>query len=466
VRLEKVQVGDTIIVDMPTIPGPIPNSSNSGSFKITALNVSEGYVEFNNLLGIEVTTFSHAANPNSFVRFVSPQKSVVYVKNNRAMVWEVRPGEIVVEMPATPPVVNRELIGASHLNGPTSTVVQLNPNRTSMTLFDIKDWPSSGHIVLEPKYEIQGQINVGSVVDKTSSIINGCYDISSYRYTYTGINKDTNELTGITPELPRESGILEANIVSIERIDETVTVVTDAPHYMKAGQSFSIVDCVGPNFNGTWNTSKILSETSFEFRNIGGNDTGSGGFIRSEYMGLLNSGSKVYLMSSIIETDVFGPYVYEFKGQYVLSSYVGTLNQDIVAGNVYFNLEIDEVNNIPAEPSIIYINYGLSNQEGPIRVLSKPTDKLLFTDPSYIFTKNHSIGSQITVIRRKGAIVLDPNGSDFAAYITDPQQVRIILQKLIESVKSAGTYLNYIVRFPNVLYSDFDLYKETEDPLD
>ena len=55
-------------------------------------------------------------------------------------------------------------------------------------------------------------------------------------------------------------------------------------------------------------------------------------------------------------------------------------------------------------------------------------------------------------------------GSEYALYITDPSAVRPVLLELIQKVKSAGIFLNFIVRYPEQFYATLDVYNIGIDP--
>lgn len=53
---------------------------------------------------------------------------------------------------------------------------------------------------------------------------------------------------------------------------------------------------------------------------------------------------------------------------------------------------------------------------------------------------------------------------EYPAYVTDPAEARVILQDLIRSVKSAGIFVNFLIRYPEQLYATLDVYSSGVDP--
>jgi len=449
VGLEKIQVGDIAIIDMPTY------TKNSGSFIIKEIDLSNNSIKFTNLLSTQ-GVFDHSANPGYFVRFISPRKSVVYTRDNRSIVWETSPGEIVIEMPATPPVVRRRLKGSAHLNGLVSSMTS-RVSDTSIEIDDASEWPSSGCFLLEPSEELKMHIETLTEDFISSKKIEGRYDHRELYFSYA--NKNGNVLNGITPGLPELSDVFEFNISSIQRDSENVvTVTTLNNHNFVENQSIYIYEVsTGSNFNGIWKIYDV-SSNSFKYKSFGPTENSTGGIARGESIGLATNGSKVCLASALSNTNIIGPMLWDTGAPFVLSSYIAKTTVDIKSGNIILNLQVDPANNIPIEQGFLIFDYGLETQEGPVRYLYKASDSTIVMDPAYVFQYNHSAGSNVVAIRRKGAQVLGGLGKEYAFYISDPSAAREVLKQLISSVKSVGVYLRYIIRYPEVVYSEYDLY--------
>jgi len=459
--LEFVQAGDVAILDFPN------NFKNSGSFIIKEVNLSDNYIKFTNLFSTE-GIFDHSLVPGYFVRFISPRKSVVYTRDNRSVVWEAAPGEIVIEMPSTPPVVRRKLKGSAHINGLVAPMIN-RISDTSLELDDASDWPNSGKIVIEPTQEIKTHILTSIEDDIISKKIEGRYDCTELIFNYT--NKNGNVLSGISPNLPFSADIFELDISSLQRdSNNIVTVTTTTNHNLSAGTAiriYSVTETTNANnFNGTWLVDSVVNSNSFKYKSLGSPSVLNDGKVRIEKIGLSNNGSRIYLNSAIINTKIIGPMLWDTGAPFVLSSYTGKTITDIKSGNIVLNLSIDPSNNIPQDQGFLIFDYGLKTQEGPVRYLYKASNSTIVMDPAYVFQYNHLPGSEIVAIRRKGAHVLDGLGKEYGFYVSDPSAAREVLKSLISSVKSVGVYLRYIIKYPNVVYSEYDLYGETSNLLD
>lgn len=274
-------------------------------------------------------------------------------------------------------------------------------------------------------------------------------------------------MAGITPDLPVASGVVDLEIASIESDSSgLLTVETTLPHNIERDGSVMIygITPTPDAMNGVFDVVSVIDDNTFTCQSASdAMPPRTMGYVRIERVGLADSGSPIYLTSSIADTGLFGPYMYDTAAPFVVSSYVANTTQAINSGSIVLNLEIQAPNNVPNEQGYLIFDYGLNTQEGPVRYLYKASDSTIALDPAYIFKYNHAVGATITAIRRKGAHVLSGLGKEYAFYVSDPALARQILQSLIEQVKSAGVFLEYIIRYPQLYYSDFDVYSETNE---
>lgn len=450
--LSNVQAGDVIIVDLP---------DNEGSFIIESVDLSNQQLSFVNLFATP-GTFDHSMIPNSYVKFMRPTKSIVYARNNRAVVWEVNPGEIIIEMPATPPVVRRKLIGSAHVNGMISVMTK-RISDTSIELSDASEWPSSGKFILEPQHQVDCHIVTPSLDEIDSTVINGRLSVEDFSFSYT--SKTGNILSGISPSLPIQHGVIEVGISTLSRSSDIVTVDTVTAHNLSENTNISIYDTIiGSNFNGTWCVREVLSPTSFTYGSTGIDESAIGGELRFERVGLSDVGSRAFLTSTNYDSGMIGPYLWDTNAPFIISSYTAKTNIHINAGTLTMNLAIQTPNNIPNQQGYLIFDYGLETQEGPIRYLYKVSDGSIAIDPSYVFQYEHPVGSSITVLRRRGAHIMSGLGKEVAFYVCDPAIARNILQDIVNDIKSAGIFLRYLIRYPELYYATLDVYSSGNDP--
>jgi hypothetical protein len=211
---------------------------------------------------------------------------------------------------------------------------------------------------------------------------------------------------------------------------------------------------------------KSTTSTTYTFDLLGLNgSTSNSGTSRVERIGLAASGSKVYVTNAIDSSmsRITGPYIWDLAASFVLASNKGPISDAIQSGKIVRLLNLG-TNDIPSSGGFVIFDYGLNTQEGPVRYLYKPTDSTIAIDPSYTFKFSHAIGSGITLVGTNGPHVMSTFGTEYPAYVTDPSQARIILEDLIRSVKSAGIFVNFLVRYPEQLYATLDVYNSGIDP--
>lgn len=276
-----------------------------------------------------------------------------------------------------------------------------------------------------------------------------------------------NQLTGITPNLPTIASLNEYALTSLSRNSNVVTATTSVPHGYIVGDLVIISGTSGGSndWNGTFTVTSAAG-TTFTYGQTSVNSSATTlGASRVERMGMSNTGSKVIITDAITNdvSRITGPYVWDLAAPFVLSSNTAQISDAIQAGKIVRLLNITS-NTIPSTGGFLIFDYGRDNQEGPVRYLYKPTDNTIALDPSYTFKHSHPVDSPIVAISHKGPHQMSTNATEYPPYITDPSEARFILQDLIRSVKSAGIFVNFLVRYPDQLYSTLDVYESGIDP--
>jgi len=517
--IDKLQVGDLAIIDLP---------NNQGSFVISDVNLVDSSITFTNLFA---TTGVFTNTSSDDIKFVRPQKFVAYLNPRRAMTWETSPGEVTVEMPTSPPVVKRSLQGSAHINGAFSQMTNRNSD-TSLDVADAFQFPESGTFWIERVDEIQERILTSTENQIVSKKINTRLQHQIDRYEYTSraslttlgtITVDTNQITvastsgvnigdqvihpffpaytrvtnivglvvdlsfpaiasgvgetikflgntlqGIIPNLPQASSLNEFTLSSMSRTGNLVTATTLTPHGYLVGETVIISGNSGIS-GDDMNVSKVITavtSNTFSYIKLGVDGTAiTPGTARVERVGLANSGSKIIVADGISNnvSRITGTYIWDQAATFVLSSNTAQISDAIQAGKIVRLLNVSS-NTISKDGGYLIFDYGRSTQEGPVRFLYKPTDNTIALDPSYTFKHSHTANSPIVAISRKGPHQMSGRATEYPPYITDPSEARFILQDLIRSVKSAGIFVNFLVRYPEQLYATLDVYQSGIDP--
>lgn len=213
------------------------------------------------------------------------------------------------------------------------------------------------------------------------------------------------------------------------------------------------------NTNGAF---EIVSASSgsFTFKQLGVDGTATtGGTASVERIQLANQDSRLIITTArpATETKMIGPYVWDVQAPFVLSSYTTTATNAIVAGRTIKLLDVN-TDTMPDEAGYVIFDYGKARQEGPVRYLYKPAANILALDPSYVFQQNHDAGCSVVALSHKGPHILSGFGNEHAPYITSPSDARLVLQELIQSVASAGIFVDFLVRYPAQLYGTISVY--------
>jgi len=456
-KIENLSIGDIVIITKP---------SNVGSFIIKKVDVASNSFTFENLFATD-EVFTQSTDDD--VKFFIPFKANVYLRERRAVVWEVRPGEVIIEIPPSPPVVKRNRKGAAHINGIESLVTSFNRLSSNMVIEKPDRFPiDGGNFYFIPENEIQTYFPN----DGDTTYFHYSSRLSSDMPVYSYVSRVGNLLQGITPSLPLESSDNRFNLTSANRdSSNTITVTTTIPHNYKVGQSAVIEDAVlgagiGADVNGAWKITSIISATQFTAYSFGGSSgtrLSTAGTVRVEKPATSTDAGLVILRSAQMDPTRLGPYVWDQNSDFVLSSLTASLISNIKAGSTQKNIQLTP-NDIPNEQGQLIFDFGTERQEGPVRYLFKPSSSALALDPSYVFKNNHDIGSSVTMIRRRGGVDFDGFGSERAPYITDPSAARETLKELVEQVKSVGIFVNFLVRYPIQYYATIDVYRSGIDP--
>jgi len=580
--INQLQVGNIFISLLP---------GNVGYFPITNINLSNNSFTFINLFG---TPGTYTQTDSMQTKFFAANKYVAYTQDIRAMTWEVTPGEVIIEMPATPPVVKRSLIGAAHINGSESTVIATN-SETSLTVLDASQFPLSGTFWLQEVEEIITRYVTPTQNTISTNTFNTRFQGRPVEYSYTsrlvlettgtttannniitdlvstaglaigqgvfmpgvpsyaliksilgntvtidhpatanGTNVIVqfvgNTLTGITPNLPPLATLNENTLTSLTRTSNTVTATTSTAHGYQVGDIISVYgssgilstsatgtitnglstitgvtpvatvaagqlviganipqgtlveDVVGStvtmtqnatgggseaitfneNLNGAFVITSVTSNT-FTYESIGLDGTATvPGTSEMDIIGMAPTGSLVLITGALPAsfTRIIGPYVWDLAAPFVLSNNIATLTESIQAGQTIPLLSLS-ANTIPSTSGFVVFDYGLNTQEGPVQYLYTPNNTTIVIDPSYAFQYSHAIGSSVVSIDNKGPHIMSGLGTEYPPYITNPSDVRVTLQNLIESVASAGIFVDFLIRYPDQLYSVLPTYTVT-----
>ena len=513
--VDKLQEGDIAIIDI---------AGNRGSFEISNVNLVNSSITFTNLfatVGIFTNTSSNDIKfirPQKFVAYLNPRRAITWETSPGELTVEMPTSPPVVKRSLKGSAhINGAFSQMTNRNSNTSLDVvdaYQFPESGTFCLERVDEiverilTPTENEIVSTKmntrvqypanRYEYTGRTSLsttGNILEGSSQITNlasvtglaqghqvihpafppytrvtsivGLVVNTSFPAVSSGTAQSIkflgNTLTGITPNLPNLALLNEYTLTSLSRSSNIVTGITSTAHGFSTDEVVIISGTSGGtnNWNGTY---KLLSASgnTFTYSQLDTNSSATTfGKSRVERIGLSNSGSKVIITDAISNTvsRITGTYIWDQGASFVLSSNTAEITDSIQSGKIIRLLNISN-NTLSKDGGYLIFDYGKETQEGPVRYLYKPTDNTISIDPSYTFKYSHSINSPIVAISHKGPHQMSGRGDEYALYITDPSEARFILQDLIRSVKSAGIFVNFLVRYPEQLYGVLDIYNQ------
>lgn len=151
------------------------------------------------------------------------------------------------------------------------------------------------------------------------------------------------------------------------------------------------------------------------------------------------------------------------EGTFTISSQKSELQQILNKGDVYTSMTVDDASTFLQPSGVFMLNFGMNNQEGPIRYRGIPNSNTILIDPSYVFESNHSAGESVNVVSRQIPYVPRRDGTDLAIYFTSPAGAREVVQEILDSLKAAGIIIRFLVLAPEYRYIIDNPYLSDDD---
>jgi hypothetical protein len=163
--------------------------------------------------------------------------------------------------------------------------------------------------------------------------------------------------------------------------------------------------------------------------------------------------------STSSNTTYTGPYVYDTAGiitRFVVGNIISSLKSHVLKGDNLLSIDVNDSSSFPLSGNIIF-DYGTDSQEGPIGYINITVGQIIL-DPSYVFQKEHVVGSQVQIIRSIVSPVLHINGQERPFYITGTTAAREFFFTLVRQIVAAGVFVNTEVNYPPLQYVDPSLF--------
>jgi hypothetical protein len=161
------------------------------------------------------------------------------------------------------------------------------------------------------------------------------------------------------------------------------------------------------------------------------------------------SGATYTALSAAPSTTLSGPYIFDTKGGFAItSSSTTTLTGGQFANQKYSTLGLAANAGFTDVPAFIVLGYGTAQQQGPIKVLGRQNATTLLIDPAYTYTQNVPDGTSIIKLTNVGAFVPTSPQSVGSFYLTASGAGRQAASGLLDSMLGAGLKIAKTIAFP------------------
>lgn len=201
---------------------------------------------------------------------------------------------------------------------------------------------------------------------------------------------------------------------------------------------------------------KALSNCSSSFKNVTLETTEGS----SEYQvtggtanAVLGFDTSLQQDDDILIADYPSSYIFDPSGQ--LFTVTGTsteLNTEITEGSLSPTIDVANAASFPNLPGKFILNFGKSNQEGPITYNSRPNNSTLLIDASRVFQNTHSVNSKVNFVVDQPTIPR-VTGEDYPVFIVGTEEARVAAQDLIQRLLASGVVIRFVISFPEVLFT-------------
>lgn len=252
-----------------------------------------------------------------------------------------------------------------------------------------------------------------------------------------------------------------------------VTITTVGNHNLSIGQTVSVLGVDDSSFNGTF-TITGTSPNTFTYVQNTSNDMVFFNPERQiiqkmaryasvyeaspyEITVFLPATTKIvkrtlrggwHLHNSQTDKNFVSAYIFDTTTGFPVTKTGTQLTESIFAGELKTVAFGTNTADFPDSEGFIVLDWGTSNQEGPVRYLGRPSSGSILLDPSYKFQKTHAAGSDMRLLKDRKPYKPRVDGGDLATYVTGTIKGRVEAERLIDSLKAAGIFLNVIIVYP------------------
>ena len=390
------------------------------------------------------------------------EKAELLKQDQRTAVYEITPNNVIIELPAVLPSLQRGLKGALHVhNGPLLNNLIFRGETTDYVLPDalfntppleisvpvapgarIASGPGAQEITLEPGQVTQFEVN-DEITFLNSGLVTQISAINGDNLTL--ISTDGLSVGDLIVHLKRlRSGSLYTvtGNLPFSYDDPTTRILKITP---PAGQDLDVYEFTVTN--------ALDSTQSFTF------------FVRVDNRIAPAENQQIWEGAFIFDPNGTQT-AFTVSGQSaVITGDAITGATTLAAGRVFPRVNVEaSTNNLPDESGFAVIGFGSDTQEPAlIRYRGKASNEIIELDPSFVFTRNQPSGTYINIVSSATPFIPDRIGSDYPIYLTSSTEARIVVQNILQSLAAAGVVVTFVVLAPEYKYLIDNPYLITDD---
>lgn len=236
--------------------------------------------------------------------------------------------------------------------------------------------------------------------------------------------------------------INNAIIVAGGSLPTTATNIYTAPHTSDITSRLGFItipateSIKGAGINGIQKVTEIVNSTKFKYETE-----------ENSYF-IMGSGAKLTKMAAPTATeDIPGPYIFDKNQGVPVTNIKTTLDQDLIKGQSYDIINVDDASEFPVDGGYIVFNFGYSNQVGPIKLIGKISDTQLKISSGDIINNYLPTGASITLLN--GKVPFIPTETKGSFWLTPSAAGRIAAEESLQDVIAAGLDINIDVLYPS-----------------
>ena len=366
---------------------------------------------------------------DNFPTLFEETKTELLNQDQRTVIYEINPNEVIIELPAVVPSLARGLRGSLHLH------------RDSLLSILVERGSILSYVLPEGLFE-----------DNTDN----SYTITLPDNFVQLFEWDPETNYSITDRVVFEDNVYEATGTVAGDINNFVPNRTGAPWTLIPQGSLTFLSYNSDSRNLTVGTESIFDAQVLE---ITINDTPTSDstifYLRIEEDLAFLEDSDIWTGAFIFDpTGSNSNFTITGQSAIIVGDATVADSTSLTAGEVHPRIEVEpETNTLPDEPGFAVIGFGSGSQEAAlIRYRGRASDAVIEIDPAFVFTNTQNSGTFINIVSNTSPFVVDRVGNAFPIYLTSSTSARETILEILRTLSAAGIIVNFVVLAPDYKY--------------